>query len=157
MHSQQCAALCSVQCSRRCSGSVCKRRCSVQCAECVTGGAVCSLQRVWQEVQFAFPLSGLTLPFLLLHCTLASLWWKVENRNFSFLEFREIMTILRRNFTLYFIEFYFYSFTLINPCSKNWRRRKMFMLFFLDTQVSLEPTHVIYNLAEPNITLLNRI
>ena len=27
---------------------------------------------------------------------------------------------------------------------------------FLDTQVSLEPTHVIYNLAEPNITLLNR-
>ena len=28
---------------------------------------------------------------------------------------------------------------------------------FLDTQVSLEPTHVQYNLAEPNITLQNRI
>ena len=28
---------------------------------------------------------------------------------------------------------------------------------FLDTQVSLEPTHVQYNLAEQNITLLNRI
>ena len=28
---------------------------------------------------------------------------------------------------------------------------------FLDTQVSLEPTHVLYNLAEPNVTLLNRI
>ena len=29
-------------------------------------------------------------------------------------------------------------------------------VLFLDTHVSLEPTHVIYNLAEPNITLLNR-
>ena len=33
----------------------------------------------------------------------------------------------------------------------------VFVFVFLDTQVSLEPTHVIYNLAEPNITLLNRI
>ena len=30
-------------------------------------------------------------------------------------------------------------------------------IVFLDTQVSLEPTHVQYNLAEPYITLLNRI
>ena len=31
------------------------------------------------------------------------------------------------------------------------------MVTFLDTQVSLAPTHVRYNLAVPNITLLIRI
>ena len=35
--------------------------------------------------------------------------------------------------------------------------RRFFIQAFLDTQVSLAPTHVQYNLAEPYITLLNRI